>query len=210
VLVALVGLCVVLGVVALSKRGDNEVATDGVLTTNSVGTTIPDGTSDFLDAFAKTFVGPYSVTGVLEFSNDQAATRQTVRRARLDDRSLDQIGGGAEVTNNGNLRRCSDDRTQFLCTDPEPEPTIAQRRAEMARLLVQDVGYVVAQESDSCYVLTARGDGTFSPFGIETTYCFDPATGAVSSRVTTKGQRTESFIASQIKSEVTEQDLTPL
>lgn len=209
----LITLCLALGIYALWLR--QEITPETKPGRIEATTTIPDepaavdSTEDFLDAFEHSFVGPYTVVGTLEFANDQASTRSIVRRARLGDKSLDQIGGGAVVTRNGNERRCSDDGTQFLCTDPEPEPTLAGRRAEMRDLIQSGTGYEVTTESDSCYVLTAYGDGSFSPLGEQTTYCFDSQTGAVSSRVTLKGKRTESFIASEIRNTVTEDDLAP-
>lgn len=170
----------------------------------------PDRTEEFLDAYEASFDGPYALTGEFEFANADAATRQQVRRARVDDRSLDQVGSGAVVTRDGELRRCSDDGTQFLCTQPEPEPTPASRRNELADELVKGDGFTVAQKADGCFLLTANGDGTFSLFGFETTYCFDAETGAISSKITVKGRRTESFIAQSITAQVTEDDLTPM
>ena len=216
--------CIVLAAYALVRRANaSEVSLESAPVTTATTASLPDEpdrTEDFLDAYERSFAGPYAVTGSLEFSNEQAMTRQIVRRARIEGRSLEQIGGGAIVTSGGGLRRCSDDGTQFLCTDPEPEPTVQQRRSEMAAEIADGDGYRVAQangakanvtqETASCFVLIANGDGTFSPLGFESTYCFDDATGALSSKVTLKGRRTESFIATDISAEVTESDLTPM
>ncbi len=163
-----------------------------------------------MDAYEASFDGPYALTGEFEFANANASTSQQVRRARIGDRSLDQIGSGAVVTRDGELRRCSDDGTQFLCTQPEPEPTPSSRRNELADELDEGEGFTVVQKPDGCFVLTAIGDGTFSLFGFETTYCFDEETGAIASKITVKGRRTESFIARSISAEVTEDDLTPM
>ncbi len=58
--------------------------------TTSVETTIDESAimQEFLDAYTESFVGPYALTGVLEFANDQARTRSRVKRARIGDSDL--------------------------------------------------------------------------------------------------------------------------
>lgn len=201
--VVLIGL----GLTVLGPDGDSA---DTAPTTATPTTLVdPAIAPEFLDAYQQSFVGPYALTGVLEFENDQARTRNRVRRAIIGDKTLDQIGDGAVVGREDEERRCSNSGTEFLCADPTPKPTLAQRRAEMADRIETGVGYRVTKDVDDCFVLKAKGDDPSSPLGVESTYCFDAATGAIASRVTRKGRRTESFVANAIAATVTDEDLAP-
>ena len=188
-----------------------EADTPAVGTTTSVETTVDQSPTldEFLDAYERSFVGPYALTGVLEFANDQARTRSRVRRARIGDKSLDQIGDGAVVGRADGERLCSNSGTEFLCAEPTPKPTLAERRVEMHDRIESGVGYRIAKDTEGCFVLTARADDPSSPLGAETLYCFDPSTGAVASRSTSKGRRTESFVAFEISATVSDEDLAP-
>lgn len=182
-----------------------------VKTATTVETTIPDSAlvEEFLDAYTESFVGPYALTGVLEFANDQARTRSRVKRARDGDRSLDQIGDGAVVGRGDEERRCSDSDSGFLCAEPSITPTLAERRAEMRGRIESGVGYRVTKDDAGCFVLTAKADDPSSPLGVQSSYCFDETTGAIALRVTSKGRRTESFAAIEIRDSVTDEDLAP-
>jgi hypothetical protein len=196
-----------LGLTVLKPEADTPAAG----TTASVETTVDESANvdEFLDSYEQSFVGPYALTGMLEFANDQARTRSRVRRARIGEKSLDQIGDGAVVGRADGERLCSNSGTEFLCAEPMPEPTLAQRRVEMEDRIKSGVGYRIAKNSEGCFVLTARGDDPSSPLGVESVYCFDPSTGAVASRSTSKGRRTESFVASEISATVSDEDLAP-
>lgn len=169
----------------------------------------------FLSAYERSFVGPYFLEGELELANDSGRQLSLVRRARDGLRYLDQLGVGAIVGINGEERSCSDSGSEFLCGEPRPAVTPQAHRKEMAMLAE---GYDVLEGTPEmqpenrlaeCFILTPDFPDDFNILGSRSVYCFDAETGAIISRVTKRGDRTETFVAQSIKATVGPDDFAP-
>lgn len=175
---------------------------------------------EFIDAWERartaTFVrlGTYArrseVTGSEISSKDVLAQRPP--------RRLHWQLGGMEGRDDRRLVLCPstpEEGPPGRCTVGEPAgPTFAQdvasEVAALRSLLAGDLPvYVVARDGDTgCFDLVQRRIEPRAPFGSKAWFCFDEATGAPSNnRVTYAGGIVEAIVVTEIRAEVTDEDL---
>jgi hypothetical protein len=152
------------------------------------------------------------VTGASIASEDVVAQRPPRRLHR-------QLGG---------VEGRDDDRLLVCPAPPEGEDDAEPCRLgtpggrSYAESVANEVAGVrsLTQGAGALYVVTAGAPGCFdleliridprAPFGVEASFCFDPATGAPSSsRVRHAGGIEEVVVVTEIRTDVTDADLTP-
>ncbi len=185
--------------------------------------TAPRATPDeIIEVWERAYTSTYALEGQLEIHDvadgespdlyaitSEPAVVIEVRRAFIDGRELDQVGDTALSIGPSGQRTCERSGTIFLCTDPEPAPT-TELRLEVVRSRIDgnDADYEVWPD-DGCWLAVAIEPTTSSNWGQVSRWCFDDATGALRERTTWRGARLERFVANEIRSEVTEDDLAP-
>jgi hypothetical protein len=208
ILVALVGLCGFFGwrIWELTQTD----LSDRVALSNPP-TTEPDAAPSFLrdwriaettDYIAFATVG-LTGNGLAAFTEDIVVQRNGERLTNRDSSIIYERGGETET--------CRQTQRELFCTPIAPVPTLEEREAQLRKLLIGEEWSYRATFGDrsGCYHLdldVSRGP-VVPDYGLETDYCFDPATGAVKSKVVRRVNRTESYEASDISNDIEERDL---
>lgn len=161
-------------------------------------------------------VGTYErrseVTGASIRSEDVLAQRPP--------RRLHRQLGGVEGRDDDRLLLCPapppDANDPAPCQLGAPGPTTydAAVAREVAGLRALTGGddplYAVEVTDPGCFSLELRRSDPRAPFGVAASFCFDPATGApVAHRVEHEGGIVEVLVVTSIRTEVTDDDLTP-
>ena len=111
----------------------------------------------------------------------------------------------------GETETCRQTFEELFCTPPSPLPSLAEEEAEVRALFLGDEWRYRARYSiePNCFDLKLDlSKGSLVPeFGLESTYCFDPATGALSSRLVERVNRSETYTASDISDVPEESEL---
>lgn len=174
-------------------------------------------------AWERSRTGSFVVSGTYERSSPvtgASLASEDVLAQRPPDRLHRQLGG-IEGRRDDRLLLCpaapaGDDEVQ-PCRLGAPSgrtyaADVAQEVAGIRSLTTgPDPLYDVrAGRDDGCYLLALRRPDPRAPFGIDASFCFDPATGApVSRRVEHPGGVVEVTAATSIRTEVTDADLEP-
>lgn len=132
-----------------------------------------------------------------------------VRRANLDGRELDQVDDSALSIGPSGQRTCERSDDVFLCTEPSLAPTNERRLELIASRIDGDAAEYHVWPDDSCWLAVAIEPTTNGAWGQVTRWCFDDATGVLIERTTWRGARLERFVATDLRSDVTEADLAP-
>jgi hypothetical protein len=188
------------------------------------GTRPDDGAAaaDFVEAWERARLATFVRTGTFERRSDvtgSAISSEDVLAQRPPQRVHRQLGG-VDGRDDRRLISCPsppEGATPEECTLGEPEgPSYAEDVAsEVAALhtLVEGEApvYAVGRSSDrDCFDLVQLRVEPRAPFGREAQFCFDEATGApTNSRVTYEGGIVEVVVTTDLRAEVTDQDLEP-
>ncbi|MFP5256640.1 MAG: hypothetical protein ACLGI8_12430 [Acidimicrobiia bacterium] len=181
----------------------------------------PEAADALVDAWARSRRATFVTTGTYERRSDvtgAAVASEDVVAQRPPRRLHRQLGGV-----NGR-----DDDRLLVCPAPPPGENPApcrlgpaggptyeesvEREVEGLRsiLLGPDPLYAVARGEPGCFRLDLRRPDPRAPFGIEASFCFDPATGApTGSRVRHEGGVEEVVVVTDVRTEVTDADLEP-
>ena len=111
----------------------------------------------------------------------------------------------------GETETCRRTFEELFCTPPSPKASLAEREADVQALFLGDEWSYRARYSDEANCFDLKLDlskGSLVPeFGLESTYCFDAATGALRSRLVERVNRSESYIAIDISNVPEESEL---
>ena len=209
-LVLLLGVIVVTAAVLVTSRADNQPIGR---TTSTLPVRERVDPPEFLDAWARSHIGPYAQSGSVTRSRGDEIEVTPFRRAVHDGVELNQVGSTAIVIDGGQQRVCEVlERNDIRCGGAEPAPTPGERRDTLAAELAPAGDYLIfADPEHGCYVLVFDGAvGLGSRFGQETRLCFDPATGALLSRVERTGASEETMETLSLTPDVDESDLEPM
>ncbi len=134
-----------------------------------------------------------------------------IRRVRLGDRRIEQIGEGALVTDALGQRSCDRYGIEFLCTDPTVTPTIEQELSEFVeRLVGDDPPYDLFDDGGGCWRAVAVEPSPLVRWGQISIWCFDPETGALARTAIWRGEdKVQRFQATEIRTDVAPRDLEP-
>lgn len=174
-------------------------------------------------AWERSRTGTFVVSGTYERSSPvtgASLASEDVLAQRPPDRLHRQLGG---------IEGRRDDRLLLCPAPPTGDDDVEPCRLGEAggRTYAEDVALEVAGirslttgpdplyavragRDDGCFDLDLRRPDPRAPFGIEASFCFDPATGApASSRVEHPGGVVEVTVATSIRTDVTDADLEP-
>ncbi len=182
-------------------------------------------TDEVLGLWRRAYDATYALDGTLEIhevaEGDNPDIRSIdseptvvvpVRRAAIDGRELDQVDDTALSTGPSGQRTCERSATNvFLCTDPDPQAPTTERRLALisSRIEGDDAEYDVWLD-DGCLLAVAIEPTTTGTWGQVSRWCFDEETGVLIERTTWRGNRLERFSATEVRTEVTEDDLAPM
>lgn len=226
----IIGLALAGGIFWLSSRGDGETAERLPLPTaaspNVDGTDADDPPAydpvDLVVAYGRSRTEDHALNGEL-----RAADREplTVRRAILGDRSLDETGSTAAVTENGETRQCERIDGQWLCAPPLPAIGSDIDVQGFATLLLTEsppysifavateppaeLASIAALGPATCWSMVSAGRRDRARFGAETTMCFHDDLGALIGRITETSNGIDLFVATELRSQVTTADVEP-
>lgn len=176
----------------------------------------------FIEAWDRSRTATFVTTGTYERHNEESgasiASEDVV--AQRPPRRLHRQLGGIDGRDDDRVIVCpappkGDDREEPCRLGPPGGPTYeASLRDELAGLrsvlLGEDPLYTVRPGRAGCFELELRRVDPRAPFGVEASFCFDPATGAPSSRrVVHEGGTTEVLVVTDIRSDVRDSDLEP-
>lgn len=179
-------------------------------------------TEEVVAVWARAYTATYALDGQLEIHDvkegespdlraisSEPAVTIDVRRSSIDGRELDQVGDTALSIGPSGQRTCERSDDIFLCTDPSAAPTTALRLELVeSRIDGADAEYEVWPDDD-CWLAVAIEPTTSNAWGQVSRWCFDEATGVLRERTTWRGARLERFTATDIRTDVTEEDLAP-
>lgn len=236
--VVVVGVAIGLGIAGLViwvTGGDNndasppptvstrETAAGGATTVPA--TTVPAAEFDPVDlvvAYGRSRTENHALVG--EFRRNEEPPLP-VRRALMGDRSIDQVGATAAVTQAGETRQCEFIDGQWLCAPPLPAIGSELDVQGFATLLlteeppyqVFDVGTEPPTELSSitslgpvtCWSMVSEARRDRARFGAESTLCFHDEGGALIGRKTETSGGTDVFVATELRSDVTVTDVEP-
>jgi hypothetical protein len=140
---------------------------------------------DFLTAYQRsreaTFVLEQTYTRSVDGEPALTYPMRIVQRPP-DDR-LTVGGGNASGKLDGNVVRCASEPSgTSSCADGGPAredgDVVAGELDGLRRLLTGDAAYSVARRDDGCFVLTLDYVYPAPPYGVSSTFCFDPDSGA--------------------------------
>lgn len=179
-------------------------------------------TEEIVALWARAYTATYALDGQLEIHDvaegqspdlravsSEPAVVIEVRRASLDGRELDQVGDTALSVGPSGQRTCERSDSIFLCTDPSAAPTTELRLNLVESRIDGDEAEYEVWPDDDCWLAVAIEPTTSSPWGQVSRWCFDETTGALRERTTWRGARLEHFVATDIRTDVTEDDLAP-
>ncbi len=220
------------------RPGSAATVTDAATATDTAPATgQPVGPDDYLAAWRRAHLAEVAVQGRharladdrsgddLDLPSDAAV----VRRARLGDALLDQLGTQVTIGDADGLRSCLLTPTGSLaCGPPGPvadvdglEAGLRQRFADADEAGDYEAfavspptqlagGLPVGVEAVSCWSLVAVRAVPLAAWGQVTTECFDDASGALVWSTTRRGEEVAVFAANSVRVPVTEDDLRPL
>jgi hypothetical protein len=176
----------------------------------------------FIDAWERSRTATFVRTGTFERRSDvtgSAISSEDVLVQRPPQRLHRQLGG-VEGRDDRRLLVCPSAPTASTpkgCTLGEPSgPSYAEdvdnEVAALRTLLTGEAPlYAVGPGSEAgCYDLVQRRVEPRAPFGREARFCFDEATGApMNSRVAYEGGIVEVVVVTDLRAEVTDEDLEP-
>lgn len=181
----------------------------------------PAAAEALVEAWARSRRATFVTTGTYERRSDvtgAAITSEDVVAQRPPQRLHRQLGG-VEGRDDDRLLVCpapppGEDPAPCRL-GPEGGPTYdesVEREVEGLRsmLLGPDPLYAVAGDGAGCFELDLRRPDPRAPFGIDASFCFDPATGApAGSRVRHEGGVEEIVVVTDVRTDVTDADLEP-
>jgi hypothetical protein len=171
----------------------------------------PDASDSFLRAWKVSETSDYiAIAKVGLTGNGIAAFTEDIVAQRGDERLVNR-DGSIIYERDGETETCRQTLSELFCTPAVPAATSQEREVQLRDLVIgDDWSYAVSFGPRSgCYELRldlSRGP-VVAEFGLETDYCFDPATGAVRTKIVRRVNRTESYEASDISNEFEESDL---
>lgn len=177
----------------------------------------------FAQAWQRSREGTYVATGSYVRRSEVTGTSLTGEDvvAQRPPRRLHRQMGGVEGRDDDRLLVCpappagEEDRPAPCTLAPPSGPSYARDVAdEVAALRAMTGGdqplYAVSEPRPGCFALRQLRIEPRAPFGVRASFCFDPATGAVTmSRVRHEGGTVEVVVVTSIRSTVTDADLTP-
>lgn len=164
-------------------------------------TTVPDAGSAFVDAWRRGLEGEYLMEGVRVREGGGETARSAEIVANVRGRRLVNIDGTIVYRNAEMSRTCRQTISELFCT---PERPVADD--ELSAISKSDGRYRVAPgHVAGCYdVVLDPSVGSPDPrFGTEASFCFDAATGAVVSSRVVGLNRSDTWEADSLESEVT-------
>lgn len=177
---------------------------------------------DFIAAWERSRTGTFVTSGTYERSSEVTGASISSEDvvAQRPPRRLHRQLGGVEGRDDDRLLVCAappegaDERQPCRLGPPGPityADSVAREVAGLRSLTGgDDPLYGVRERSPACFELTLRRPDPRAPFGVAASFCFDPTTGAVSSSmVRHAGGITEVVVVTEIRSRVTDADLTP-
>jgi hypothetical protein len=224
----IIGAVIAAGVLWLSSRGDGETAEQ--LPPPTEPSPDADGTDDptaidpvdLVVAYGRSRTENHALTGELRRDGQEPLP---VRRAIRNDRSIDEVGDTAAVTENGETRQCERIEGEWLCTSPLPAIGSDIDVQGFATLLLTESPpysiFAVAPDPPpelasiadlgptTCWSIVSAGRRDRARFGAETTVCFHDELGALVGRVTETSAGDDLFIATELRSQVTTEDVEP-
>ncbi len=231
-LALVVGVVLTLAAYVLIGLGD--AIEDPITASNHATTSIPPlqdtlpttpraSVDDVLAVWTASYTGTYALDGQLEIYDvpegtspdlrsfeDEPQAVATVRRAVSDGRELDQVGDSALSVGPSGQRTCERSESgTFLCTEPTSRPTLELRTALLTERLEGDPPEYDVWSDEGCWLAVATEPTVAGGWGQSSRWCFDETTGALIERVTWRGTRLERFVATDVRADVTEDDLTP-
>jgi hypothetical protein len=180
------------------------------------------GAPQFIEAWERSRTATFVTTGTYERHNVQTgasiASEDIV--VQRPPRRLHRQLGGVDGRDDDRLVVCpappeGDEHEEPCRLGPSGGPTYAASlRDEIAGLrsilLGDDPLYRVREREPGCFALELLRIDPRAPFGVQASFCFDPATGAPTSRrVVHEGGTTEVLVVTDIRTEVTDADLEP-
>lgn len=177
---------------------------------------------DLVVAYGRSRTDDHALTGELR-RPDQ--TPLAVRRAIARDRSIDEVGTTAAVTEDGETRQCELIDGQWLCAPPLPAISPDMDTQGFATLFLTEAPtYSVFGSSAeppeplasvselgpvTCWSFVSDGRIDRARFGAETTMCFHDEIGALVGRVTETSAGQDLFIADSLRADVSQADVEP-
>lgn len=224
----LIGAVIAAGVLWLWGQGDSETAEQLPPPTEQSPDAAGTGGLPALDpvdlvvAYGRSRTENHALTGELRRDEQEPLL---VRRAIMNDRSIDEVGDTAGVTQNGETRQCERIEGQWLCTSPLPAIGSDIDVQGFATLLLTESPpysvFAVAPDPppelasiaelgpSTCWSIVSAGRRDRARFGAETTLCFHDELGALVGRVTETSAGDDQFIATELRSQVTTTDVEP-
>lgn len=167
----------------------------------------------FLEAFVRSRMGTYQVTGRIEVAQpgNDAATTLPVTRIRRERDAIEEVGSTLVVALDGKQQTCERLFGSELSCGDVTEPTIPALEALAVRQLFDgpDPDYLLYADDPGCWQLVATATADPAEWGQSTTICFDAETGAISRQITSGAQGSRAFVAEEISAEVSDADLVP-
>lgn len=214
-MLAYAALVLGVGLVAIRDQSDRPPATARL--------TDEDVAERFVAAWERSRLATFVASGTYErrslVSGVAIASEDVV--AQRPPRRLHRQLGGVEGRNDDRLLVCpappageEDEREPCRLGAPGGRSYAASVANEVAglRSLIEgpDPLYIVTSGRAGCFDLELRRVDPRAPFGVEASFCFDEATGATSSsRVRHAGGVEEVVVVTDIRTDVTDADLTP-
>lgn len=191
------------GVETTAKPADIDAFLDVWVASQEVDVLVV-GRQQTIAVVAGTGVDPLTTNGEVTGSID-------VRRARLGEREIEQVGTSALVTDATGQRSCDRIGGDYLCTAPTETPTIGERLVEFTeRLTGPDAPYELFDDGDGCWRAVAIEPSPTLRWGQVSVWCFDAETGALDRTAVWRGDdRVQRFEASEISVDVMASDLDP-
>jgi hypothetical protein len=204
---ALAGVLVGLAVAGLTVGS-------GSLDDRVVAKPAPDASEEFIAAFQRSLEGTYFVRAVFTrvLSDGRTLTSNASVAQRPPD-SLRRQFGGLTGTIGGRQVVCSTEGGgPFHCAPgvdaPDHATVISQDVANLRSYFVAPALYQAVRAGPDCFELTQLRPSAVLPYGSFARFCFDPDTGAIRLLRQDVEGATDTFEATLVRGEVTEQDFS--
>lgn len=172
-----------------------------------------DASIEFLNAWARSRTTTYAAEGVFTRTLDgEPALEADVRTAQRPPDRLEVLPGSASGRSQGRRLACAavegGELSCRLGRDVGPyEEAVAREVLSLRQEVVgEDRRYDVTADGD-CFVLTLVRSGTGAPYGTRAEFCFDPASGALTSSRVERGRAVDTVEMGPIRTEVTDEEL---
>ncbi len=165
----------------------------------------------FIDVWLKNETSDYiAFVDVGLRGNGVAATTEDIIVQRNGQRLINR-DSSIIYERDGETETCRQTFEDLFCTPPAPIAPLAQQEADLRALFFGDAWSYRVRFANrvGCFELKLDlSKGPLVPdYGLESTYCFDAATGALKSRVVERVNRTETYSASDISDVPEESEL---